>query len=260
MTTITTIDGKRLYEIGRGDTGVIYRVVQADLEPDDPMCNVVIKHPVTQNEKELAVFWADKNCNAHENYSAGPYKEVKFCIEPGKIVTGLQMTYLGDTTYADCSHNLSVGETILLYLMLVHCTLRLAGIMLCDTALFNCMCQGKEQDFRIWLIDTLEWERCYDESYIVDNFRFIRKVFELLSKPALQRITPFIENDIQCERNLLQKMLESCEVLSSYFLHDMQDISVHYHERIDKLMDAIRKDTAKALMQLQAFEAREAGL
>ncbi len=61
------------------------------------------------------------------------------------------MAYLGYTTYNDCSHKLSVGETVLLYLMLVHSTLHLAGIILFDTAHDNCMCQGKEQDSRFIL-------------------------------------------------------------------------------------------------------------
>ena len=258
----TTIDGKRLYEFGRGDTGVIYRIMQTDLEPDDPLSNMVIKYPVDQNENELAFFWADKNCNADENYSASPFKEVQFFIKPGKVVIGLQMTYVGDTTYADRSHNLSVGETVLLYLMLVHCTLRLSGIMLSDTAESNCLCQGKEYDFTICLIDTHEWTRSMFESYVVDNFRLICRKFDLLLKPALLIVRPFMESDIYCERTFLDAMLKSCDELCNQFLRDtdVEDASAHcyYQERIDKLMCAIAKDTSKALMQLQAFEALDA--
>ena len=157
-------EGKRYFEIGRGDTGVVYRAVSLD----DPNPATVIKCPVSKHEIKLAEFWASKNCNSEDNYSAGPYK----VVEIDKKV-GLQMADLGDTTYDDCSHRLSVGETVLLYLMLVHSTLRLTGILLRDTAYNNCICRGKEQEFKIYLVDTRDWDLSYLS--VKDNFGYICK-------------------------------------------------------------------------------------
>ena len=268
---MANFEGKRLAEIGRGDTGVIY----CEVLTDNPDPKTIIKHPVSKKEKQLAGLWADRNCNEEDNYSAGPVKEVEFEIRPGKTVTGLQMAYLGDTTYQDCSEKLSVGENILLYLMLVHCTLRLAGLMLFDTAYNNCMCQGKEEDFRIFLVDTEAWETSEMESYIIDNFNLICREFQLGFNLALDKIKPFLEEKFTCERAFLSAVVKSCEDLSEHFLYSnnesedeeledlaederFEDTSVHYHERIDHLLDAIKREKGKALMRLQAFEALDA--
>lgn len=252
---MATFGGKKYYEIARGDTGVVYRAVTAQ-NPD----NTVIKHPVSNHEFEMAQFWADKNSNEEDNYSAGPIKMVELEYESGKKVKGMQMTYLGDKTYEDCSHKLSLGETVLLYLMLVHCTLRLAGIALCDTAWHNCMCQGAEQDFRIALVDTYEWERKTMESYIIENFQYICFFFKLDLNPFLEKINPFMRMQFKCERAFLTAMFNSCEELTDDFLYNNErvyDGREHYHERIDNLLNAIKKDMKKVIFQLQAFDALE---
>ena len=241
-------EGKRYFEIGRGDTGVVYRAVSLD----DPDPTTVIKCPVSKHEIKLAEFWASKNCNSEDNYSAGPYK----VVEIDKQV-GLQMADLGDTTYDDCSHRLSVGETVLMYLMLVHSTLRLTGILLRDTAYNNCICRGKEQDFKIYLVDTRDWDLSYFS--VKDNFGYICKQFELASKPPLSKIQPFLKKEMIREETLLAEMLASCETLSNHFLYDGDvENACDYHDRVEHLLHVIRKETQQTRMRLQAFDALHA--
>ena len=251
----------RLFEIGSGDTGKVYRRVSID-DPDNHD-NTVIKHPVSEQEVECAKLWAAKNHKKQYNYSAGPIAMVLFTVRR-KEVAGMQMTYLGDTTFEDCSYTLCVGENILLYLMLVHCTLRLAEIIIQDTAWHNCMCRGREQEFRIYLVDTAEWEISKTKFNFIHNFNHICDCFQLKINLALEKITSFLTTEFTCEKTFLEAMLESCEVLSEHFLHShdedkcievecdederFEDTSVHYQERIHDLLDVIRSETQEALM------------
>ena len=271
--------------IDGGDYGDVYRRL------DNPQ--KVFKYPVSEHEIEMASKWADRNHREEENYSAGPIETIYFHTEKGNGSTkfffssptketeptddtktpeictkplhfGLQMTNLGETTFEDCKDALSMGEIVLLYLMLVQCTLRLAGIRVWDTAWRNCMCQGKEHTFKIFLVDTEKWEVSRDDSCIIRNFgRFMidfrwekPKTTHLLFHEALSPIRRFLKTDFTFEFSFLDAMQASCVDLSDHFF-DHEKCSVDYHDRIDALLACIKQETAKARMRLQASQARD---
>jgi hypothetical protein len=291
----------RYFSVAKGDAGDVYRAVGAD-DPTGELRKRVFKYPVSEEEVKMAMEWAARNHDKEEEYSAGPvkkvyfnityitldkrrYKDFEFVNENGKPINdcetvhntekpltytkpqhfGLEMTNLGDTTYEDCRHKLSLGEIVLLYLMLVLCTLRLAGIKLFDTAWHNCMCQGKEEDFKIFLVDTEQWEMSPDESFIMQNFQKIISEFrrddEELLDEALHPIKDFLETSFDFEGAFLDAMQASCVELTDHFLCDPKanEKSVHYHDRIDSLLTAIGKETAQAHVRLQAFQAYRRG-
>jgi hypothetical protein len=287
----------RYFSIGKGDAGDVYRAVEAD-DPTGELRKRVFKYPVTEEEVKMALEWAARNNDKAEDYSAGPVKKVYFNVsfdrrgyrdfefvdetgrplcecEPGHDTKkpsytkpqhfGLEMTNLGYTTYEDCRHRLTLGEIVLLYLMLVLCTLRLAGIKIFDTAWHNCMCQGKEENFKIFLVDTEIWEMSPEESFIIKNFKKIISEFrrdgEALLDKALHPIKQFLDVNFDFEGAFLDAMQASCVELTDHFLSDPQANreSVHYHDRIDSLLTAIGKETAQAHMRLQAFQAYRRG-
>lgn len=248
---MATYNGKRYFIIGKGDTGRVYRAVRDD-NPD----NTVIKHPVSRKEFELAEMWAERNINEEDNYSAGPVKMVDFVLDSGEEVTGMQMTFLGTDTYEDISHKLSPGETVLLYLMIIHCTLRAEGILIRDTAWHNCMCQGREENFMIGLVDTYEWRTRELETTISSNFNRMCWEFSIKYLKHLSKIHYMVDKRFDTNQEFLHAMIESCKELADDFLYsDKHSESVHYHERIDDLLAKIEKDASKARMRLQAFDA-----
>ena len=272
--------------IDGGDSGDVYRM------GDNP--EQVFKYPVTEHEIEMAEMWAARNHSKKENYSAGPIKKVYFHVKEDSnginfdftlpveeteptadtktaanrtkpLHFGLQMTNLGERTFEDCKHELTVGEIVLLYLMLVQCTLRLAGIKVWDTAWRNCMCQGKDETFKIFLVDTEKWEVNSEDSCIMRNFKRLmldfrwgcdRNTTRLLCHEALSPIHRFLKTDFTFEFSFLDAMQASCVDLSDHFF-DHEKCSVDYHDRIDALLAGIKQETAKARMRLRASQARD---
>ncbi len=274
----------RYFKCAWGDNGKVFKAVKLD-DPEGTL--PVFKFPVTEKEVQMATEWAARNRGKKENYSAGPVKKVffKYIVDDKKnydfeffdasgrpvngtekpkfkaraITLGLEMTDLGIDTYEDFSHKFTPGENVLLYLMLVHCTLRLAGMEIHDTAWHNCMCQGRGEDLKIYLVDTAEWGRSLDESHMMENFAVIVKEFHLLENKDLQPIYAFLKIDFTLELPFLDAMQASCVKISEHFLCNPDTLteSVHYHERIDSLLAAITAETALARRRLQAFQERD---
>jgi hypothetical protein len=268
------VEGKvvRHHWLAGGQTGDVYIVLEED-DPSGELRKRVLKYRVTANEVKMATEWAARNHGKKENYSAGPVKKVYLKIshtEDGYHVFehhtdasgkrfGLEMTNLGVETYENTKHKRTLGENILLYLMIVHCTLRLAGLKIVDTAWHNCMVQGEGENFKIFLVDTEKWREIPEESHIMQNFITMLSEFDLRFNKALDPIRQFLQISFTFERAFLDAMQSSCYNLSQHFLTnpEAQEESVHYHERIDSLLAAIEEETTQARVRLQAFEARE---
>jgi hypothetical protein len=267
-------NNKRYIKIGGGDTGYVYSIIRDD-DPIGELGTRVFKYPSSKREVRMALEWAARNHNKEDNYSAGPVNVLYFKVWTDKEGNelfefmeeasddssfGLEMANLGDVTYDDCNHRLTKGELVLMYLMLMNCIPRLIGIKIMDTGHDNCMCQGIEQDFKIYLVDTHEWKPRSYRPCIIHNFTEISLDFRMCLIEALQPINEFLWTKFTDELTFLDAMVKSCEELSEKFLSDphAMEQSIHYHERIDKLLTSIKADVEKAKVQLQAFESLKA--
>ena len=170
-----TYNGEVFEEIADGYSGVVYR--SKALIKRDKLCSVctglvtgeanddqdfVIKHPVSEIEIDLTIG----HVTASKEYSAGSASKILIKIN-GYNSIALKMGYIrGELLKDRFKYNektmqqerpLLTGENIIFYLILAHVTLQLCAFRISDTGKHNCICQGAEETFMIFLIDTGRW-------------------------------------------------------------------------------------------------------
>ena len=237
-----TYNGKKYTRVGSGARG--YFVIPFD--EDDP--NRGIKYPVYDHEAEMTQRWVD----AASEYSAGPVTKVLVNFR-GEETEALEMAYLKD----DLRHRRATeGEYVLTYMMLTHCVLLAGSLKIEDTGGHNCVFQGKDERFRIFLIDMGSWSFHNLNAKYLKSFRNVARDFLFLRTRELELVHPFIiklfKNGFTDQELFITELVKSCSELSSNFL--CKDASVNFHERIDALMEKIEKDAKTAIYKLKAME------
>jgi hypothetical protein len=209
------------------------------------------------------------------DYSSGEARMVQFEFN-GETVNALEMGFINGEQLKERAvkmdergtlvqlniPELSEGEFVLLYLMLAHCSILSGCLMINDTGYHNCMYQGKEELFRIFLIDMAYWENKKLSQCHIENFSsFIERFWLLYVKDHLDAIKEFMRRCLSekpaDQEVFIAGLVKSCSELSDAFLS--KDSGVHFHERIDGLLDKIRRDARAAVLKLKAATAvREA--
>ena len=252
-------NGKEYYCAGGGTEGYIFLPVDEEFSS-----KTAIKYPVKRKEVKRTAEWTA----LARDYSSGVARMVKFEFN-GKTENALEMGFIDGEQLKERAvkldergtlvqlniPELSEGEFVLLYLMLAHCSILSGCLMINDTGYHNCMYQGKEELFRIFLIDMAYWENKKLSQCHIENFSsFIERFWLLYVKDHLDAIKEFMRRCLSekftDQEIFITELVKSCLELSDQFLG--KDSGVHYHERIDGLLDKIQKDSREAVIKLKA--------